>query len=132
MAVFEYQALTTSGRLMKGTIEASNSDQAHEQLSEMTLTVNHLDKAAPERPKTAIGRNEFMLFNQQLAALTKAGIPLEKGMRELANDAGSVSMRRLVNEIAGELESGKSIEEAFEGRRRHFPELYAHILILIF
>ena len=128
MAVFEYQALTTSGRLMKGTIEASNSDQAHEQLSEMTLTVNHLDKAAPERPKTAIGRNEFMLFNQQLAALTKAGIPLEKGMRELANDAGSVSMRRLVNEIAGELESGKSIEEAFEGRRRHFPELYAHIL----
>ncbi|MCP4709467.1 MAG: type II secretion system F family protein [Planctomycetes bacterium] len=128
MAVFEYQALTTSGRLMTGTIEASSPDQAREQLSEMMLTVNHLDKAAPERPKTAIGRNEFMLFNQQLAALTKAGIPLEKGMRELANDVGSVSMRRLVNEIAGELESGKSIEDAFEGRRGHFPELYGHIL----
>ena len=84
MATFRYSALTTAGRLMKGTIEAGSPDEASEQLKQMELNVSSLDKAEPEKPKTAIGRSEFLLFNQQLASITRAGIPLEKGLRELA------------------------------------------------
>ncbi|KPK76101.1 MAG: hypothetical protein AMJ79_08260 [Phycisphaerae bacterium SM23_30] len=128
MPTFEYQALTSSGRLMTGTIEASSPEQAREQLSEMPLTVNTLEKAPPPKPKTPVGRNEFLLFNQQLAALTQAGIPLERGLRELAADTGTGSMGKLIAEIADELEAGGSIEQAFEGRRKHFPPLYGQIL----
>ena len=128
MATFEYNALTSTGRLMKGTIEAGSRDEAGEQLKQMQLTVNLLEKAKPQKPKTAIGRNEFMLFNQQLASITKAGIPLEKGLRELAGDVGSRSMRKLIDAIAGELEAGVSIEKAFEKRQKAFPPLYGRIL----
>jgi len=69
-----------------------------------------------------------MLFNQQLASLTKVGIPLERGLRELANDVSSRSMRKLIDNIAGELEAGVSIEEAFEKRQKAFPALYGRIL----
>ena len=113
---------------MKGTIEAGSRDEADELLKQMQLVVNSLDKAALEKPKTAIGRNEFMLFNQQLASITKAGIPLEKGLRELANDVDSKSMRKLVDAIADELEAGVSIEDAFEKRQKRFPPLYGRIL----
>ena len=113
---------------MKGTIEAGSRDEADELLKQMQLVVNSLDKAALEKPKTAIGRNEFMLFNQQLASITKAGIPLEKGLRELANDVGSKSMHKLVDAIADELEAGVSIEDAFEKRQKRFPPLYGRIL----
>ncbi|MHC4426646.1 MAG: type II secretion system F family protein [Planctomycetota bacterium] len=128
MATFEYNALTSAGRLMKGTIEASSQDEANELLQQMQLVVNSVEKAKLKKPKTAIGRNEFMLFNQQLASITKAGIPLERGLRELANDIGSKSMRKLVDAIADELEAGVSIEEAFEKRQKHFPPLYGRIL----
>ncbi|KPK43912.1 MAG: hypothetical protein AMJ65_04505 [Phycisphaerae bacterium SG8_4] len=128
MATFKYNALTSAGRLMKGTIEAGSRDEADELLKQMQLVVNSIDKAAPEKPKTAIGRNEFMLFNQQLASITKAGIPLEKGLRELAKDVDSRSMRKLVDAIADELESGVSIEDAFEKRQKRFPPLYGRIL----
>jgi type II secretory pathway component PulF len=128
MATFEYNALTPAGRLMKGTIEAGSRDEADDLLKQMKLTVNSIDKAKPERLKTAIGRNEFLLFNQQLASITKAGIPLERGLRELANDISSKSMRRLVNAIADDLEAGESIERAFEKRQKHFPPLYGRIL----
>jgi len=128
MATFKYNALTSAGRLMKGTIEAGSRDEADELLKQMQLVVNSLDKAALEKPKTAIGRNEFMLFNQQLASITKAGIPLEKGLRELANDVDSKSMRKLVDAIADELEAGVSIEDAFEKRQKRFPPLYGRIL----
>jgi len=128
MATFEYNALTSAGRLMKGTIEAGSREEAGELLKQMQLTVNSIDKAKPAKPKTAVGRNEFMLFNQQLASITKAGIPLEKGLRELAADVSSKSMRRLISDIAGELEAGVSIEQAFQKRQKAFPPLYGRIL----
>ena len=90
---------------MKGTIEAGSRDEAGELLTQMQLTVNSVEKARVEKPKTAVGRNEFMLFNQQLASLTKAGIPLERGLREIANDVGSKSMRKLIDSVAGDLEA---------------------------
>ena len=113
---------------MKGTIEAGSRDEADELLKQMQLVVNSIDKATLRKPKTAIGRNEFMLFNQQLASITKAGIPLERGLRELANDVESKSMRKLVDAIADELDAGVSIEEAFEKRQKRFPPLYGRIL----
>ena len=128
MATFEYNALTSAGRLMKGTIEAGTHQEAGELLKQMQLVVNSVEKATLKKPKTAIGRNEFVLFNQQLASITKAGIPLERGLRELAGDISSRSMRRLVDAIADELEAGVSIEQAFEKRQKHFPPLYGRIL----
>ena len=128
MATFVYNALTSAGRLMKGTIEAGTHDEAHELLQQMELTVNSVEAAKPEKPKTAIGRNEFLLFNQQLASITKSGIPLERGLRELAGDVESKSMRKLINAVAEELESGVSIEQAFEKRQTSFPPLYGRIL----
>ncbi|MBN2182312.1 MAG: type II secretion system F family protein [Sedimentisphaerales bacterium] len=128
MATFQYNALTSAGRLMKGSIEAGSHDEANELLKQMKLDVNSIEKSQPKKSKTAIGRNEFLLFNQQLASITKAGIPLEKGLRELAHDVNSRSMRKLIDAIAGDLESGMSIEMAFEKRQKHFPPLYGRIL----
>jgi len=118
MATFEYNALTSAGRLMKGTIEAGTNQEADELLKQMQLVVNSVEKAKAKKP----------LFNQQLASITKAGIPLERGLRELASDISSRSMRRLVDAIADELEAGVSIEQAFEKRQKHFPPLYGRIL----
>ena len=128
MATFEYEALTEAGRLMKGTLEAGTREEATETLERMRLKVNSVTKARPPKPKTPVGRNEFMLFNQQLASITRAGIPLERGLRELAGDVASRSMRRLINEIADELDAGVSIEQAFERRQKRFCPLYGRIL----
>lgn len=128
MATFEYNALTSAGRLMTGTIEASSREQAGELLKDMQLTVNEITRAKVKMPRTAIGRGEFLLFNQQLASITKTGIPLERGLREIAADIGSRRMRKLITEVADELEAGVSIEEAIERRQSQFPALYGHIL----
>jgi len=128
MAIFRYDALTSAGRLMKGTIEAGSPDEASGQLAGMGLLVNTLEKARQDQPRTAIGRNEFLLFNQQLASITRAGIPLERGLRELAQDVSSTAMRQLVEDIAADLEAGVPLEEAFQKREKHFPPLYGRIL----
>ena len=101
MATFQYNALTGAGRLMKGTIEAGSPAEAAETLKQMELNVSLLEKAKPEQLRTPVGRNEFLLFNQQLASITKAGVPLERGLRELSRDVASPAMRRLIDECRG-------------------------------
>ncbi|HPO68741.1 MAG TPA: type II secretion system F family protein [Anaerohalosphaeraceae bacterium] len=124
MALFEYRSCTKAGRLMTGTIEAANIDQARISLEELGLQVTELEQAKPAPAPHPVGRSEFMLFNEQLASLTKAGIPLERGLRELAHDAGSGRMKSLLNSIADDLEQGIPIDKAIEKRQKHFPPLY--------
>lgn len=126
MAVFQYQALTQAGRLMKGTLEAGSPSEASDLLREMELTVQSVEKATPPKARSAIGRNEFVLFNQQLASIAKAGIPLERGLRELSHDIASPKMRRLIEEIATDLEAGMGIQEALKnGREICLPSMAA-------
>ncbi len=127
MALFEYRSVTLSGRLMSGTIEASDIEQARQTLDEMHVQVTELEKVKAS-PARSVGRNEFMLFNEQLASLTKSGIPLEQGLRELAHDAGSSKMKRLINRIADDLERGTPIDQAVQKHQKEFPPLYGLIL----
>jgi type IV pilus assembly protein PilC len=128
MSLFEYNSLTESGRLMRGSIEAADVEQARQMLSEMKLNVQELSKVQPKHTLKSFGANEFLLFNQQLESLTRAAIPLEKGLRTLATDAGSPRMRSLLNEIASDLEAGVPIEQAIEKRQKQFPPLYGMML----
>ena len=128
MAIFEYNALTAAGRLMKGTIEAGSAQEAGELLGQMQLTVNSVEKVKVSEPHTSIGRSEFLLFNQQLASITKAGIPLERGLRELSKDIASKKMREMITAVVEDLEKGVSVEEAFGKREKNFPPLYGRIL----
>ena len=128
MATFEYEALTDSGRRMKGTLDAASPDEAIRLLDGMALSVQSIEQAAPARPRTRIGRNEFLLFNQQLASLAKAGIPLESGLRHLAKEVASRRLRGAIDGVAADLEAGKPLEEAFERHARHFPPLYARLI----
>ncbi len=128
MALFAYESVTESGRLMTGTVEASSPQQAEQMMTEMRLHINRLEKVKDKPLSSAVGRNEFLLFNQQLASLTQAGIPLERGLRELAADAGSSKMKRLIHEITDALEKGVPLDEAVEKRHTEFPPLYSQIL----
>jgi len=128
MPPFEYEALTASGRLMRGTFEAAGPDEARQALADMQLAVQRLERSRPPGPRTPVGRSELRLFNEQLAAIARAGIPLERSLRELAADAASARMRRLIERIADELESGTELREAFEKHAGSLPPLYGRII----
>lgn len=128
MAIFQYNVITQSGRAMTGTIEAASNEQAGQLLQEMGLDVNEIKVYEPKLGIRGIGKNDFLLFNQQLASITQAGIPLEKGLRELAEDVASKKVKKLITQIVDDLDKGMSIEQAFEKREKLFPPLYGKIL----
>ncbi len=128
MSVFQYHALTKQGRLMKGTLEAADQQQAELTLKEMDLDIQMLSKDTTPRSHTVVSRSELLLFNQQLSAMAQSGIPLEKCIRHIACEVAGSSSRKMLEEIANDLEAGQPPDQVFEKRKGRFPVLYGRIV----
>ncbi|WP_428939929.1 type II secretion system F family protein [Fontivita pretiosa] len=125
---FAYMAQTLDGRPMSGTIEAASLEDASRRLSDLNLRVISLAPASrPPRAKP-LGGEDFAAFNQQLAHLASAGLPIEQGLRLIAEDLRDGGLAQSVRDVAAELERGVSLGEAFRRHARQFPPLYGAIV----
>lgn len=127
--VFAFEAQTDDGQRMTGSLEAISAEAAVERLRAMRLRVVEVHAAkvvvAVGKP---LGGNDFAAFNQQLAQLTGAGLPVEKGLRLLAAETRRGGQSRLIEELAAELESGTPLDQALEKFAGKFPPLYSRLV----
>jgi type IV pilus assembly protein PilC len=127
--VFAYEAQTLGGERFQGTLEAVSTEDAQARLSALQLRVLAVGPAEPVKPrKGELGADEFLIFNQQLAHLTEAGLPIEKGLRLIALDLKSGRLSRAAQEVASELEKGVPLQEAFSRHATQFPPLYGKLV----
>ncbi|MFA9480378.1 type II secretion system F family protein [Phycisphaerales bacterium AB-hyl4] len=126
---FRYEAQSPDGHALAGTIEADTADEARHSLSDMGVRLVEFEMqdetAARSRP---LHGGHFAAFNQQLAQLTAAGLPVERGLRLIARDMNNPRLAQTVNDVATELEQGASLPEAFDRHRQKFPRLYGRLV----
>ncbi len=127
MRPFRYRAQTTDGRVLDGRIDATDADDAHFRLREMGLIIIDIEGESKPRPRALRG-DDFAAFNQQLAHLTAAGMPVERGLRLIAQDMKGGRLAETIRSVARSLEQGRSLPEAFEAHRSHFPPIYAQLM----
>lgn len=124
-------ALVGSGRphlSVSGNITATGPDSAQRQLSAMGLRVVSLEPSASAGRSRSVRGGDFLAFNQQLAYLTEAGLPVEQGLRLIARDLKAGRLSATIQQVADELKAGKSLPEAFSAHRGAFPPLYGAVL----
>lgn len=126
---FAYRAQGFDGQPLSGTIDATSADSARERLESLRLRVLELAPASERATGAArLGGEDFLTFNQQLAHLTAAGLPLEQGLRLIAQDLRRGRVATTVRQIADELERGESLGEAFQKHASHFPPAYGRLV----
>lgn len=125
---FAYRALTADDQAISGSIDAGNADHARQLLETLGLKNIDLTTTAPPTPARPLRSDEFQAFNQQLAHMAAANLPLERGLRLLATEMHSPRLATTVNSVAGEMESGVAIGDAFNRHRAQFPPLYAQLI----
>jgi type IV pilus assembly protein PilC len=126
---FAYEAQSLTGERFNGTLEARSAEEVQERLSALQLRVLTIGPAeAPKVQKGALGADEFLIFNQQLAHLTEAGLPVEKGLRLIAIDLRSGRLARAAQDVAAELERGDTLQNAFARHAAQFPPLYGQLV----
>jgi len=127
---YAYDAQTDDGHRLSGTIEVADAEEAMSRLRSMRLRVLALVPAQPKPPSTgkALSGDDFIAFNEQIAQLAAAGLPLEQGLRLIAADIHSRRLKSTLQGLATELESGTPLPQAFDKFRGNFPPLYGRLV----
>ena len=74
--------------------------------------------------RARVKMSEFMIFNQELMALLKAGLPVVRSFEILLERQKSPTLRRVLADVRERVNSGMSISEAFAEEGDLFPRLY--------
>lgn len=138
MAEFICRLGTPSGEILTRVVEAAAAADARARLESEGFRVFNVANA--EKGLSAVlpmggagkkGRvkpNDFLLFNQQLSALLRAGIPVLQSVNLLKNRSASSTLRTMLADIEAKIKSGIPLSEAFEAQGT-FPKIYTASLL---
>ena len=73
--------------------------------------------------KGKVKQADFLLFNQQLSALLRAGIPVLQSIDLLKTRSASANLRIVLADVEEKIKSGIPLSEAFEAQGL-FPRIY--------
>ncbi len=135
MPVFRCKVGDESGKLDEKEIEASDSKQLRERLEQEGLYVYEIKQkgtfqfAVPSfSGLKKISTDEFLVFNQQLMALLKAGLPLLSSLETLASQEETPHFQKILTSVAKEVKEGAPFSSAVEDYPRVFSKLYVSSL----
>ena len=138
MPRFRYRARTEHGDPLEGVTEAPSAEAAAAQLLNAGAVPVEIEPA-PERrgPLAALrerlaarrpGLVDLIMFTRQMYTLTRAGVPIIRAIRGLAESARNPLMARALDDVADTLESGRDLASALGRHPDLFPPLYVSIV----
>ncbi len=77
------------------------------------------------RPRGRVKVHEFLVFNQELVALLKAGLPVVAGLDILLERQKNPHFKRILADVKEQLVAGTALSDAFLSHGDAFPRLYA-------
>jgi general secretion pathway protein F len=135
MAVFHYRASDAGGNVIQGTLEAREERQVVAHLQQGGLiplrisleeTVTRWRDQLPFR-RGRIPSKEVVNFTQELAALLKAGLPLDRSLMALEQITSRPAMKAILAQVLRDVQEGKTLGEALT-RSRIFSPLYVSLV----
>src|SRR5215203_85668 len=133
MSEFICRLGTPSGDIVTRVVKASGATDAKVQLEREGFKVfavssseNGIGSYLPFGSSGKHGRvkqSDFLLFNQQLSALLRAGIPVLQSISLLKTRSTSSNLREVLADVEEKIKSGVPLSEAFEAQGI-FPKIY--------
>ncbi len=80
------------------------------------------------RSRKAVPGHDLLLFNQQLAGLLGAGLPLLQCLELLCERQRNQTFREALDEIRDRVKSGEELSDAFAASGQAFPPIYSSML----
>ena len=128
---------TPGGEIIEGVYVADSEARLRREFEEKGLYVLGIQRAgrvrrsARSRCRRAPGsrRREFLVFNQELATLLKAGMPLVQSLDILRRRVTNPVFKAVLDDVHERVRAGSSLSEAFEAHGALFPGVYTASLL---
>ncbi|HEY0324031.1 MAG TPA: type II secretion system F family protein [Pyrinomonadaceae bacterium] len=135
MAEFICRLGTPAGEVVTRTVEAAGVQEARVRLERegyrvfavtppRTTGVAALTRRGGSGTRSRVKAGDFLLFNQQLAALIRAGIPILQAISMLRKRSASARLRTVLADVEEEIRGGAALSQAFAKQGTIFPRIY--------
>ena len=137
MALYRFRARSADGRELSGELEGADPQSVAAQLMERGVTPVEIVKSAVvddigERLSGWLQQkpplNDLLLYARQMYTLTKAGVPITRGLRGLAESTEHPGLRRALQAMAKSLEAGRPLSSAMAEYPRVFSPLFISVV----
>lgn len=131
MPQFRYRAARPDGTMVDELMDADSEIAVRSQLESkgwLLFSLEGTSRAAsftlPTWHSHRLSLREFLIFNQEFLALTKAGLPILKALDLLAARTAHPAFQAALQGVRAEIRGGASISDAMGMYSDQFPELY--------
>jgi len=134
MPSYNYRASTVEGKIIEGSMDASDDGTVSLKLQEMGLLPVRIDAAGKKSvfarevslpwKSNKVRSNDMLVFTQELRTLVHAGFPLDRSLAILAHLAESPKMAEVIHGVLKEVKAGKSFSEGLAKYPEVFPKVY--------
>jgi general secretion pathway protein F len=139
MPAFSFEALDAQGLTRKGTIEADNSRAARSQLRAQALVPLVVEAVASSSAaasgslsswltRSVFNASDLAIWTRQIAGLVSSGLPLERALTALSEEADDERQRHLVAALRAEVNAGSSFARALAQHPREFSDIYCAVI----
>lgn len=128
---------TPEGQIVEEVFEAENESSLRQELTRKGYrlfevrrkgVVGLLRLPALAQRRQRIGPRELLVFNQELAALLRSGLPILQALNLMHGRQRDPVFRQILGQICEQVKSGEDLSTAVAGFGDRFPPLYAATL----
>ncbi|MGH9853339.1 MAG: type II secretion system F family protein [Blastocatellia bacterium] len=133
MAEFICKLGTPGGEIVTRTVEGMSEKELRQRLAqegyrifsvETSGVINGVRVRGAGARSVKIKLDDFLLFNQQLAALIHAGLPVLQSIQMLRQRSPNPKLRMVLSDAEARIKSGSALSEALEAQGDTFPKIY--------
>jgi len=135
---YKFQGRSDQGQSIVGELEASSQDSAAAlligrgitpiKIVEVSLGASYLRKLRKLLGEDKVKTVDLVMFCRQMYTISKAGIPLTRGLRGLAASIRHDHFREVLNDCAERLEGGSSLSQAMNHHSDVFNNLFVSMI----
>jgi type IV pilus assembly protein PilC len=134
---FRCRIASPGGEIIEGVYAADSEARLRHDFEEKNLYVLSLHRKGPvaglslgmSLHRASIPSREFLIFNQELATLLKAGMPLVQSLELLKRRVESPVFRAMLDDVYEKVRSGTALSDAFGAHESHLPTIYTASLL---
>ena len=139
MPAFTFEALDAQGQTRKGILEADNARAARSQLRTQALVPLQVEPVAAGQSKGGASVSNWLtrpvfsstslaVWTRQIAGLVSSGLPIERALAALAEEAEDQRQHQLVAALRAEVNAGSSFARALEQHPREFSDIFCAVI----
>jgi len=128
MPAYQYKAIDKLGRPARGKLDATNEADLELRLKRMGLDLITFRAIRTSRVLVTTGtvtRRELITLCFDLEQVSRSGIPLLEGLRDLREATENPRFREILSSVLEDIEGGKMLSQGLAG----FPAIFSPVFV---